>query len=849
MRQHFLNLIRRPLGRWALFVPLGACATVVACTRLDNGPMTGSSEGDGGGAGSSTTSGGGSSSNSGGTSGNTGGSTSVTMLPDGGTIVSCGAAPATDKWSPGYSISSTATSNAATAMGLLSTAQQANIMRGTASMCGSAGQNFNDIFENGGSTGQGFMGTEGTIRELRFRDGPRGVCLVPYSTIGKPMNTTPGGDYSTTFPSGSARGAAFDMDLEQQIGQAIGDEMVAVGGTVVLAPVINILRNPAWGRSQETYGEDSYELGRLGTAFVSGSQQYVEACVKHFAAYNIENGRETGNVAVMDEQTAYESYGRHFEMVVQDGGVACVMAAYNQIQIGNGTRATCTSNPDLLNTMLRKTFGFQGFVMSDWWAMPGGQACPGTSNATQKQNAADGVNAGLDQEMPWSLNYAQLESDVGSLITSQQVTTAAQRIVTQQYRFNMATPGTQGLKSSASTFNNGTYSIDDTTSTGKAHVALAYKAAIESMVLLKNSNNTLPVASSVKTIGVIGANVNYSLATAADFSKGTVKFASDVRTGDEGSSRTYTDPNTSTGPLAGFMNAAKAKGITVVTGTDNTAPMADFYVVIAGLTPEDEGEEYTSSDGSGGDRSTFDLDGKTTKVQDSLIQSITGRGKPTVVVLEGGSVINVNTPGIASAQAVVMAWYPGQDGGHAMADLILGNANFSGKLPVTWPMNFSDEPALVGPNKVTTMDYYVGYKYFDKNNIAPQFPFGYGLSYTTFKYSNYNVPCATVGTNGLVNVTVQVDNTGSVDGDEVSFLFVSYPQTQQRRPAKELKGFQRTTIPAGGHATVTFPLRIADLKYWDATSHSWKWEDGPVNIMIGGSSDKLTMAGTINVKN
>ena len=201
--------------------------------------------------------------------------------------------------------------------------------------------------------------------------------MMPYSTAPKATNQAPVGSYSTTFPTASGRGASFDMALEEQIGAAIGDEMVAVGSTMLLAPVINILRHPAWGRSQETYGEDSFLLGRMGTAFVDGAQKYVPACVKHFAAYNIEDNRQSanGNIAVLDEQTAYESYGRHFEMVVQDAGVACVMAAYSKIQIGSGAAQFCSQNTDLLSTMLRKTFGFKGMVISDWWAMQNGQAC------------------------------------------------------------------------------------------------------------------------------------------------------------------------------------------------------------------------------------------------------------------------------------------------------------------------------------------------------------------------------------------------------------------------------------------------------------------------------------------
>jgi len=748
-----------------------------------------------------------------------------------------------DSWSPGYAVTATQTSTAQGDVSQLQTTQQANIMRGTPSGCGGT-LNYNDDFESGGASGNP-MASEGTIREIKFRDGPRGVCLVPYSTVHPTANAFPAGDYSTTYPSASARGAAFDMDLEQSIGEAIGDEIVAAGTTLVLAPVINILRHPAWGRSQETYGEDSFALGRLGTAFVSGAQQYIPACAKHFMAYNIERDRESGNASILDEQTAYESYGRHFEMVIQDGGVACVMAAYNEIQIAGDTTAHCTSQPDLLTTMLRTTFGFKGFVVSDWWAMPGGQTCP--SSDTEKTYTTASVGAGLDLEMPWNMNYSQLES----VATAAQILTGATRIATQQARFNTLAPNQKGLKAATTTFNTGTYSIGNNT----AHIQLSYQAAIESMVLLKNSNNTLPISSSVKTIAVLGADVPYALSSSADVQSGTVDFATDVRTGDLGSSRTYCDPSTSTGPYAGIKAAAPA-GVTVTSGSSATnIPTADFYVVVAGMTPEDEGEEYTSSDGSGGDRENFLLDGKsTTKYQVPLIQAVAALNKPMVVVLEGGSVIDLgnddSTNWLASVPAVVMAWYPGQDGGHALGDLLFGTANFSGKLPVTWPTSWNDEPQFTGSvGGTTNMSYYVGYKYFDNAGKTPQFPFGYGLSYTTFSYANLQIPCSSATTGSVVNVQADVTNTGTVSGDEVSFLFVSYPNTTQRRPQKELKGFHRATIPAGQTVRITIPLRVEDLKYWNATSHSWQWESGTVNIMVGGRSTQLPLTGTMTVTN
>ena len=216
-------------------------------------------------------------------------------------------------------------------------------------------------------------------------------------------------DFSTAFPVAIARGAAFDVDLENKVGQAIGDEMLASGNTMMLAPTVNILRHPAWGRSQETYGEDSFLLGRLGSAFVMGLQNYVAACVKHYAANNIEDGRGTAN-AVIDAQTLREKYGRHYEMIVAEGGAASVMAAYNQV---NNTHST--QNSVLLTDMLRTEFGFQGFVLTDWWAMNGSSA-PGCCNPGSAADSLvkSSVNAGLDMELPWRYNFLELPNLVTS---------------------------------------------------------------------------------------------------------------------------------------------------------------------------------------------------------------------------------------------------------------------------------------------------------------------------------------------------------------------------------------------------------------------------------------------------
>jgi beta-glucosidase len=710
----------------------------------------------------------------------------------------------------------------------LSLADKAQQMRGTDP--GSAtSRNWNDIFRQPDGT---------KIRGYTFRDGPRGVNLdAPIQA------TSTSHGKSTVFPVSMARGAAWDVDLENRIGQSIGDEMVAANQTMLLAPTVNLLRHPFWGRAQETYGEDPFQLGTLGAAMVKGVQTYVAACAKHYAANNIEDLRASKN-ASMDEQTLREIYARHFEMIVKDGGVACIMAAYNLV---NGTN--CTQNAHLLTDILRTDFGFNGFVLSDWWAMPGGNGA--TPSATE---AATAIKAGLDMELPWNLHYSMIESTVGPSLPQATVDASVVRILEQKYRFGADKLGVTGagLKTTSSTFSGGSIA------TNNAHIAIAQEAALKSMVLLKNNNNTLPIKSSVTKIAVIGVKEDYWAPVdstgkttgpginnrADDVNNGTIDFANGVRVGDVGSSRVNFDSSQAVGPCAG-IKAAAGSGVSVTcSNSASDAAAADFVVVVAGLTPYDEGEEYNGS----GDRTSLALDGKdngrgNAGVQNTLITTVAqSKGTSMVVVLEGGSVIDM--PWLDSVPAVVMAWYPGMKGGTALGQLLFGKANFSGKLPISWP-KASDLPTF-DSGSTTQMDYYVGYRYYDNKGITPVFSFGYGMSYTKFDYSNLVVPCSDATKNSVVNVSVDVTNSGTVAGDEVVLLFVSYPSTTKKRPVKELKGFARVSLDAGAKSTVTIPVRVSDLKFYDTSG--WAVESGTVKVMVGPSSANLPLSDTFTVK-
>jgi beta-glucosidase len=579
---------------------------------------------------------------------------------------------------------------------------------------------------------------------------------------------------------------------------------------------------------------------------VTGVQTYAPACPKHYAANHIERNRGNGDIAQMDEQTLQEVYARHFGMMIKDGGAACVMAAYNLIQAPETAQAVnCTQNKHLLTDILRTEFGFQGFILSDWWAMPGGQT---PSTATQGTNARTALTGGLDVEMPWSLNFSQLEG----LNDEADITAAALRVVTQKYRFNVTNPsGAIGLKTPTTSLN-GSFNITNNDS----HIALAQKAALEGMVLLKNDNATLPIKSTVRSVAVVGLSVAWTLPGVQ--ASGSVNFPVDARIGDLGSSRVNVDPAKAIGPFKGLQMTAPA-GVTVTSGnTVAAAQNADFIVVVAGLTPHDEGEEYTITPDDSDRDGSLGLDGKTGgTAQNQFITQVAALGKPMVVVLEGGAVIDVSN-WINSVPAVVMAWYPGQSGGQALGQLLFGQANFSGKLPMTWPAAMADLPRFSGtdanPTGLTTnMSYYLGYRWFDTQNKTPRWPFGWGLSYTTFEYSNIQVPCTTVTKKGVVNVTVDVKNTGTVGGEETVMLFVSWPSsTVAKRQAanyKELKGFRRVQLDAGTAKRITIPLRISDLDYWNTTSNSWQIETGVVKVTVGkNAKDPMAQTGMFTVQ-
>lgn len=636
-----------------------------------------------------------------------------------------------------------------------------------------------------------------------MNDGPRGVG----ATLGR----------ATTFPVGIARGATWDPALETLVGDAMGGEARAKGATVLLAPTMNIVRHPRGGRTQESYGEDTYLLGKMAAAFIRGVQgRRVLASAKHFALNSIEDTRFQVNVSV-DERSLREVYLPHFRRAVREGHTGSVMSAYNKV---NGQY--CAENPHLLHDVLKGDWGFQGFVESDWLL--------GT------RSTLPSLAAGLDIEMPQGDFYGPKLLDA---LNAHQVQDAdldehVRRILRAQLCFRLDSDPPV---------------VDPTQVETPANTQLALNVAHEGIVLLKNANATLPVdRTRTHTLVVVGAPI--PTPTTGD-PTATTSMAAFANLGDFGSSTVV--PTTSVTPLDGLLATAGPVTITHVasrhvaacTGDPSCPPPvppadattianADAVVVVAGLAYPDEGEGLITH----GDRDSLAMP----RDQDAIVAAVAALNSRTIVVLEGSGPVLM--PWIDAVPAVVEAWYPGEQGGRAIADVLFGDVNPSGRLPLSFPEAESDLPTFDNEHAAVVYAYFHGYRYLDEHGATPLFPFGHGLSYTTFSYANLTVTPATVGPWGHVRVSADVTNTGRVAGDEVAQLYVGYEGSRVTRAMDDLKGFVRVHLAPGETKTVVFDVPARDVAFWDTNVSDWEVEPITYRVRVGPSSRGLPLEGS-----
>lgn len=602
---------------------------------------------------------------------------------------------------------------------------------------------------------------------------------------------------ATCFPTASALAATWDRALIHELGQALGEECIALSVDLLLGPGVNIKRSPLCGRNFEYFSEDPFLAGELAASLIKGVQSKgVGTSLKHFAANNQESERFTINAEV-DERTLREIYLAAFERAVKQAQPWSVMCAYNLL---NGT--LCAEHRWLLTDILKDEWGHEGFVVSDWGAvqdlvaslraglaleMPGPQ--PGNVQAV-----IDAVNAG-------TLDEAQLDEMVRQLLT---IVLRAQE-----------TPkgGTE-------------LEVD-------GHHALARRIAAETMVLLKNEGELLPLrhVNKIAVIGVTAKQAHYQGGGSAHVTPTRI----DV-------------PFDELAALAGDAELTYAPGYKMEEGFDQAlideavalARAAEIALLYIGLPTYKESEGY--------DRPDIDL----TPQQVALIKAVVAVQPKTVVILNNGSAVAMRE-WIDEVPVVLEAWLMGQAGGGAIADILFGNVNPSGKLAETFPLKLSDTPAHINfPGEAGRVRYgegfFVGYRYYDEKGAPVLFPFGYGLSYTRFAYGNLTVSAETFKDVDGLTVSLDVTNTGDVAGKEIVQVYVHDHAAKVRRPQKELKGFVKVALEPGETKTVSVTLDSRAFAYWDPRHKSWISESGKFDILVGSSSADIRLTTCVTLE-
>ncbi len=578
---------------------------------------------------------------------------------------------------------------------------------------------------------------------------------------------------ATALPSTMSLASTFDPRLARDYGRLIGTETRALAHNVSEAPDINIARVPRNGRTFEGMGEDPFLVGELAAADIRGIQENgTIAEVKHFAANNQETQRHTIDEHI-DERTLNEIYLPHFEKSVVDGRAGSVMCAYPQI---NGV-FTC-ENPAMLRGVLRDRWGFKGFIQSDWGAA---HSTVGSAEAGMNLEMIDGTWYG--DKMKQAVEAGQVSEKT------------VDKLLLPRFRTMFA-------------FGQFEHPPALTPIPAEQDAAAATKFAQRGMVLLRNEQAQLPLdAAKTHSIALIGP------------------FATKAKTGGGGSSAVI--PLSTVDPLAGLQKRVPGATVTLDDGSDparaaELARTADVSVVMVG-----------DNEAEGKDRPSLALDGN----QDALVAAVAAANPHTVVVVKSGGPVLM--PWASSVPAILQAWYPGQQDGAAVAGLLFGDVNPSGKLPITFPAAEGDTPAnttaqFPGINGVATYSegLQVGYRWFDAQQKAPLFPFGFGLSYTTFGYSGLSVK------GGDVSFTVR--NTGKRAGAEVPQLYLSFPAAAGEPPL-QLKGFDRVDLAPGQAKRITLHLDQRAFSVWDTAAHAWKQVRGTFTVRVGGSSRSLPL--------
>ena len=627
------------------------------------------------------------------------------------------------------------------------------------------------------------------IPSIRMSDGPHGLRKeVPNQQTSVP---------STCFPTAVTTASSWDRELIKQMGQALAQECQAEEVDIILGPAINIKRSPLCGRNFEYFSEDPYLSSQLATAYIQAVQSMgVGTSLKHYAANNQEYRRFTIDETI-DERTLREIYLSNFEGAVKEGKPWTVMCSYNRV---NGILAS--ENKYLLTEILKEEWGFEGFVVSDWGAV---------------DERVEGIKAGLDLEMPSSYGIGDqkiIEAVKIGKLDEKELDQTVERLLKIIFK-----------------------AIDNrkrgTTYDKQAHHKLARKIAGESMVLLKNQDNILPLKKE-GTIAIIGA------------------FAKKPRYQGGGSS--HVNPTKLDNALEEIEKLVQGKAKIIyeegynldndemnqelIDKAKEAAKKSNVAIIFAGLPDRYESEGY--------DRKHM----KMPENHNKLIEEISKVQPNTIVVLSNGAPVEI--PWIDKVKGLLESYLGGQAGGGAVADILFGEVNPSGKLAETFPKKLSHNPSYLNfPGEGNKVEYregvFVGYRYYDKKEIEPLFPFGYGLSYTTFEYTDISVDKKEITDKETIEVKVKVKNTGKVKGKEIVQLYVRDVESKVNRPEKELKGFEKIELEPGEEKTVTFKLDKRSFAYYNTEIRDWYVESGEFEILVGKSSKEIELKETVKV--
>ena len=666
-------------------------------------------------------------------------------------------------------------------------------------------------------------------------DGPAGVH------IDATRDGTSQTFYATGFPIGTALACTWNTDLVRTVGRSIGNEVLEYGCDVILGPGMNLHRNPLCGRNFEYYSEDPLVTGKIGAAMVQGIQsQGVGTSPKHFAVNSQESNRTRVDER-LSQRALRELYLKGFEIMIKESQPWTIMASYNKI---NGTLAQ--QNHDLLTTILRDEWGFKGMVMTDWIG---------------KRNTTEQVHAGNDLMMPGYPSQAQeiIQSVKEGKLDIKDVDTSVKRILEMVVK----SPHFKEYKFSNRPDLN-------------AHAAITRQSSTEGMVLLKNEYNTLPVQN-IKNVALFGVNsydfLSGGLGSGCVHTPYVVDMVTGLNNAGISTTKTLTDIykkyvdyekvkfQADKDPIMWFLSQGQPK----LPEIDITQRCIDAEVGNADAAIFTIGRQA----GEGLDRdiaTEFNITDAERKILSEVSYTFHQQGKPLIVIINSGSVIETSS-WKDLADAILIAWQPGEEGGNSVADVITGKSNPSGKLTMTWPIAASDHPSTKNfPQDMSLYDYqamsdwsvpikgvdfsnheediYVGYRYFDTFNKNVSYPFGYGLSYTTFAYSK---PTAKISGDS-VEISVTVKNTGKRSGKEIVEVYVTAPNGKLQKPVKELKAFAKTReLKSGESETLKMNINKMDLASFDDSQSAWVVDAGTYTFKVGASSRDIKGTATLNI--